>query len=151
MPRLSQKRASLARVAAGTSGLRSSRNAEVAAAGLVDQVVKIVERAIRRRDRRRLAGIQRNMGKEKRIDAERLDVVEVLCNAMQSAAARRVEVGRIDLVDDGVLPPGIGIDAGTLPSGARKGLGADRRDHGTQQGHGENATECGRVWIHRAR
>ena len=65
------------------------------------------------------------VGEEERVDAEGLDVVEVLGDAVEAAAAGGAEVDGIYLVDDGVLPPDVRVDAGAGPAGACEDLGVD--------------------------
>ena len=94
-------------------------DADVALACLGGEAIKIGHRAVLRIDRgvvgdvvaevdlwRRVDGRQPD-----RIDAERLQVVEARCDAVEiadSVAVGILETARIDLVDDRVLPP-VGI------------------------------------------
>ena len=103
-------------------GSRSSSDADVVAAGFVDEVVEIVEGAIGRVDGLRVGGVGLDGGEEEAVDAEGLDVVETLGDAVETAAAVGAEVDRIDFVDDGMFPPDVGIDAGADPAGAGEGL-----------------------------
>lgn len=72
-----------------------------------------------------MGGVGLDFSEEKRVGAERLDIVEVLDDAVETASARGVKVQGVDLIDNGVLPPHVGIHAGANPAGAGEGLGQD--------------------------
>ena len=88
-----------------------------------------------------------NCREEEAIDAsERLDVVEMLRDAVEAAATGGIEVDGIDVVDDGMFPPDVGADAGAGPAGAREYLGFDLWGVGgggedTGEGEGEESAE----------
>jgi hypothetical protein len=82
------------------------------------------------------------------VDAEGLDVVEMLGDAVETAAASGTEVDGVDLVDDGMLPPDVGADAGAGPAGTCEDLGFSvwskgRRDDETSETEGEESVESG--------
>jgi len=98
------------------------------AAGFVDEVVEIVEGAVGGVDGLGVGGVGLDGGEKEGVGAEGVDVVEALGYAVEAAAwcvfvGGRVEVEGIHLVDDGVLPPDVGVDAGADPAWAGKGLG----------------------------
>jgi hypothetical protein len=67
-----------------------------------------------------------------------VDVFEALGDALEAAAAGGIEVDGIYLVDDGVLPPDVGVHAGADPAGAGEGLGFEwRSESGSEKGAGE--------------
>ena len=84
----------------------------------------------------RVSGIGLERGKEKPVDAEGLNVVETLNDSVEAAAAVGAEVDGIDLIDDGMFPPDVGIEPGAYPSGAGQRLRQGR------QGDGEGESEC---------
>jgi hypothetical protein len=78
----------------------------------------------------------REGGEEDGVDAEGVDVVEALGDAFEVAGAVGVGVAegaRVDLVEDGVLEPGLRGEAGADPAGAGEGLGVES----------DGARECG--------
>ena len=101
-------------------GVEIEQDADVVTAGFVDEVVEVVECTVGRVDCLRVLGVGLNCGEEESIDAERLDVFEMLRDPVETVA---VEVNGIDLVDDGMLPPDVGADSGASPAGAREDLG----------------------------
>ena len=109
------------------------------AAGLVDEIVEIVERAVGGVDGLGVGGVGLDGGEEEGVGAEGVDVVEALGYAVEAAGCwvfvgGRVEVEGVHLVDDGVLPPDVGVHAGADPTGAGEGLGGSAR--GEQAGAG---------------
>jgi hypothetical protein len=132
------------------------QDADVAAAGFVDEVVEIVEGAVDGVDGLRVRGIWLDGGEEDGVGAEGMDVVEALGDAVETAGrwvlvGGRVEVEGIHLVDDGVLPPDVGVHAGAEPAGAGEGLGwcAWRIEEGAGEAEGEES--AGSRHGHRAR
>jgi hypothetical protein len=70
-----------------------------------------------------MGGVGLEDGKEEGVGAKGVDVVEALGDAVETAggwvvAGGRVEVDWVHLVDDGVLPPDVGVEAGAGPAGA---------------------------------
>jgi hypothetical protein len=112
------------------------------AAGFVDEVVEIVEGTEGWVDGLGVSGVGLEGGEEEAIDAEGLDVVEVLSDAVEAAAAGWAEVGGVYLVDDGVLPPDVGVDAGASPAGAGEDLSDGGRDERTGEAEGEESARC---------
>ena len=109
-------------------GVEVEQDAEVAAAGFVDEIVEIVEGAVGGVDRLRVRGVGRDFGEKDGVCAEGVDVVEALGDAVKAArcwvfVGGRVEVERVHLVDDGVLPPDVGVHSGADPARAGEGLG----------------------------
>jgi hypothetical protein len=96
-------------VSRGDFGVKIEEDADVVAAGLVDEVVEIVEGAVGWIDFLGVGSVRLDGGKEDRVGAEGLDVVEMLGDAVEAAACCGVdwgiEVEGVYLVDDGVLPP----------------------------------------------
>ena len=88
----------------------------------MDEVVEIIERAVSRIEGLGVVGVGLEGGKEKGVRAEGMDVVEMQSDAVEGVASGGVEVDGVDLVDDGVLPPDVGVDAGADPAGAGEGL-----------------------------
>jgi hypothetical protein len=80
-----------------------------------------------------------NDREEDRVDPEGLDVVEALGDAVEAAAACGAEVDGIYLVDDGVLPPDVRVDAGADPARAGQCLGRGTR--GERAGTGQTESE----------
>jgi hypothetical protein len=79
-----------------------------------------------------VGGVGLDGGEEEGVGAEGVDVVETLGYAVEAAAGGvfvggRVEIERIHLVDDGVLPPDVGVHAGADPARASEGLGWSAR------------------------
>jgi hypothetical protein len=109
-------------------------NANVVAAGLVDEVVEIVEGAVDGVDGLSVRGVGLDGSEEEGVGAEGLDVIEALGDTVKAAAADGAEVDGVYFVDDGVLPPNVGVDAGADPAGAGEGL--------RQGGRGERAGEA---------
>jgi len=109
-------------VGGGDSGIEVEENADVAAAGLVDEVVEVVECAQGGIDRLGVGRIGLDGGEEERVGAEGVDVVEALRDAVEAGAVVGVEVCGIYLIDDGVLPPEVGGDAGADPARAGESL-----------------------------
>ena len=107
------------------------------AAGFVDEVVEIVEGAVGRVDGLGVGGVGLDGGEEEGVDTEGVDVVEMLGDAVEAAAAGGAEVDGIDLIDDGVLPPDICVDAGASPAGAGEDLSDGGRDERTGEIEGE--------------
>ena len=110
-------------IGGGDVGVEVEQDADVVAAGFVDEVVEIVEGAVGGVDGLCVGGVGLDGGEEQDVGAERLDVFEVLGDAVETAAAGRIEVEWIYFVDDGVLPPDVGVDAVADPAGASEGLG----------------------------
>ena len=69
-------------------GVEIEEDPEVAAAGLVDEVVEIVEGADGGVDGLGMGGVEGDFGEKKRVDAEGLDVVKVPGEAVEAAAVR---------------------------------------------------------------
>ena len=117
-------------VGGGDLGVEVEEDAEVAAAGLVDEVVEIVEGAEGGVDGLGVGGVGLDGGEEDGVDTEGLDVVEALGDAVERAAAGGAEVSGVYLVDDGVLPPKVDVHAGADPAGAGEGLRGGERSEG---------------------
>ncbi len=78
-------------------------------------------------DRLGVSGVGLDGSEEDGVGAEGVDVVEVLRDAVDGAVGGGVEHRRIYFVDDGVLPPEIGGDAGADPTWAGRGSEGERR------------------------
>jgi hypothetical protein len=138
----------IGKVGGGDFGIEIEQNADVVTAGFMDKVVEIVECAVGWVDGLGMGSVWLDDREQKGVDAKGLDVVEMLGDAMETAAARGTEVDGVDLVDDGMLPPDVGADAGAGPAGACKDLGFSvwsegRRDDETSEAEGEESVECG--------
>src|SRR5262249_20193263 len=77
------------------------------------------------------------------VGTEGADVVETLGHAVEAAACCRIVRGGAEVhggyvVDDGVVPPGIGAHAGADPAGTGQGLGCSACEVQTTEGK----TEC---------
>jgi hypothetical protein len=119
-------------VGGGDVGVEVEQDADVAAAGFVDEVVEIVEGAVGGVDGLGVGGVGLDGGEEEGVGAEGVDVVEALGDAVEAAGCRvfvggRVEVEGVHLVDDGVLPPDVGVAAGTDTSRGGRGFGLERQ------------------------
>ena len=84
-----------------------------------------------------VGGVGLERGEEEGVDAEGVDVVEALGDALYV-----IEAAWVGLVDDGVSPPGAGAHAGTDPAGTGQGLGEggggeeEGQEEGAAGGHG---------------
>jgi len=94
----------------------------MAAAGLTEEVVEIVQAAECWVDSFRVSRVGLKMGEKYGVRAEGVNVVEAMNDAMEGTVSGGAEVDGIDLIDDGALPPDVGGYAGTYPAGAREGL-----------------------------
>jgi hypothetical protein len=92
------------------------QDADVVAAGLVDEIIKVFEGAKSGIDRLGLGRIGLEGGEEECVDAKGMEVVEAFGEAVKGTTFRGTEVGGIYVVDDGVLPPGVGAHAGAGPA-----------------------------------
>ncbi len=115
------------KICGGDVGVEVEEDADVVAAGLVDEVVEIVEGAVGRVDGLGVGGVGLDGSEEQGVCAERVDVIEMLGDAVETAACcgsinGGAEVEGVHLVDDGVLPPNVGVHAGTDPAWAGQGL-----------------------------
>jgi hypothetical protein len=124
-------------------------DSDVVAAGFVDEVVEIIEGAIGGVDGLCVVGVGLDGSEQERVGAEGLDVVEVLSHAVETTAVGGAEVEWVDLIDDGVLPPDVGIHAGANPAGAGEGLGFEvwseswsEEDAGKAEGEESVWSEC---------
>lgn len=86
-----------------------------------------------------MGGVGLDGGEEEGVDTEGVDVVEMLGDAVEAAAAGGAEVDGVYLVDDGMLPPDVGADAGASPAGTGEDLSDGRRDERTCQAEGEES------------
>ena len=98
-------------IGGGDVRVEVEKDANVAAAGFVNKVVEIVEGAIGWVKGLGVGGVWLESSKEEGVSAEGVDVVQMLSDAVEAAASGGVEVNGIDLVNDGVFPPHVGIDA----------------------------------------
>ena len=98
-------------VGGGDVWIEIEEDADVAAAGFVNEIVEIVESAVAGVEGLGVCCVGLKGGEEEGVGAEGVDVVEMLDDAMEGAASGGVEVDGVDLVDDGVLPPDVGADA----------------------------------------
>src|SRR5271170_6892054 len=133
------KTGNVGHVGGGDCGVEVEQDAEMAAAGFSEEVIEVVEGAEVWGDLLRVGGVGLERCEEDGVGAERMNVIEPLCNAVETASAGGVEVGGVHLVDDGSLPPEIGCHAGTHPAGSREGLGTSEGN-----GRGQNAGEAER-------
>ncbi len=99
----------------GASGRRAQieQDAHVAAAGLTAEVVEIVEGSDGGIERLGMGGVGLDVGEQDGVGAERMDVVEALGDAFEAFGAEAV---RVDLINDGVLPPCHRTSVRSLPS-----------------------------------
>lgn len=109
-------------------GVEVEHDADVVAAGFVNEVVEIVEGTVGGVDGLSVGCVGLDGGEKEGVGTEGLDIVEALGDAVETAAASGAEVDGIYLIDDGVFPPNVGVDAGADPAGACKGLRKGRRD-----------------------
>ncbi len=123
----------------GNLGIEVKQDADVVTAGLVDEVIEVVKGAVRRVDRLRVGGIRLDGGEEEGVDAERLNVVEALGDSAETAAFCGTEVDGIHLIDDGVLPPNVGVDAGSDPARSGKSLSKNGRANGASEAECEES------------
>ena len=123
-------------VGAGNLGIEVKQDTDVMTTGLVDEVVKVVEGAIGRVDGLSVGSIRLDGGEEEGVDTERLNVVEALSDSVETAAFGGTEVDGIHLIDDGVLPPNVGVDAGSDPARSSESLSRNGR------GNGASEAEC---------
>ncbi len=142
-------------VGGGDFGVEVEQDADVAAAGFVDEVVEIVEGAVGGVDGLGVGGVGLDGGEEEGVGAEGVDVVEALGYAVETAGCGvfvggRVEVEGVHLVDDGVLPPDVGVHAGAGPAGAGEGLGGSARSEQAGAGQAEGEESAGSRHGHRA-
>jgi len=107
----------------GDLRVKVEQDANVVAAGFVDEVVEIVEGAVGGVDGLSVGGVGLDGGEEEDIGAEGLDIFEALGDAVETAAAGGVKVEGVHFVDDSLLPPDVGVDAVADPSGTGEGLG----------------------------
>ncbi len=114
------------KIGGGNFGVEVEQDADVVAAGLVDEVVEIVEGAVGGVDGLRVGCVGLDGGEEEAVGTEGLDVVEMLGDAVETAAVGGAEVDGIDLIDDGMFPPNVGADAGAGPAGACEDLSLGR-------------------------
>jgi len=101
----------IGKVGGGDFGIEIEQNANVVTAGFMDKVVEIVECAVGGVDGLGVGSVWLDGREQESVDAEGLDVVEMLGNAVETAAASGAEVDWVDLIDDGMLPPDVGADA----------------------------------------
>jgi hypothetical protein len=95
----------------------------VAAAGFTEEFVEVVERAEGGIDSLRMSWVGLQVREEDGVGAKGADVVQAMNDAVKGTVAGGAEVGRVDLINDGALPPEVGGDAGANPAGAGEGLG----------------------------
>jgi hypothetical protein len=88
-----------------------------------------------------LGGVWLDGSEEDRVDTQGVEVVEALSEAVEGAAFGGAEVGGIHVVDDGVLPPGVGAHAGAGP--ARTGEGLCQCEGGKCAGEKEGEESAG--------
>ena len=82
------------------------------------------------------------MSEKDGVGAEGVDVVEAMNDAVKRTVSGRTEVDRVDLVDDGALPPEVGGDAGADPARAGKRLRCGEghgRDESVSEAEGEKS------------
>ena len=121
----------------GGVGVQFEEDSDVVAAGLVDEVVEIVEGSEGGVDGLGVGGVWLEGGQEKGVGSEGVDVVEALGQTLYV-----VEAARVGLVDDGVPPPRAGAHTGADPAGTGQGLGEGGRgeeksqEEGAAGGHG---------------
>ena len=106
----------------GAAGGEVKQDADVVAAGLVDQIVKVVEGSQGWIDRLGLGRVGLDGSEEDGVDTQGMEVVEMLRDAAEGAAFGGAEVGGVNVVDDGVLPPRVRIHAGSGPARTGEGL-----------------------------
>jgi hypothetical protein len=134
-------------------GVEVEKNPDLVAARVVDEVVEIIEGSEGGIYGLCVGGVGLNGSKEDGVDAEGLNVVEALGDAVEATTAGGAEVDRVHLVDDGVLPPNVSAHAGADPAGAGEGLGWSRRDKdageekreelaGSRYGHAPSNLRC---------
>ena len=134
----------------GDVGVEVEHDTDVVAAGLMDEVVEIVEGAVGGVDGLGVRGVGLDGGEEEDVGAERLDVFEALGDAVEAAACwdfvdGGTEVEGVHFVDDGLLPPDVGVDAVADPAGASEGLGVSGCGESGGETEGEKSTkgQCG--------
>jgi hypothetical protein len=98
------------------------QDAYVATTGLMDEIVEVVNGSQGGVDRLGVGGVGLDGGEEKRVDSQRVEIVEALGEAVEGAAFGGAEVGGVYVVDDSVFPPGVGAHAGASPAGTGEGL-----------------------------
>ncbi|ODU55637.1 MAG: hypothetical protein ABT04_00490 [Granulicella sp. SCN 62-9] len=121
-------------VGPGRKRAQVEQDAHVAAARSAAQVVEIVERADGRIERLRMRLVRLDMRQQDGVGTERVDVVEPLGDALEPLAAEAV---RVNLVNDRVLPPRLGLLSEPRPAGTSEHL----RNRGGGGSEGEQAGE----------
>ena len=106
----------------GGVGVQFEEDSDVVAAGLVDEVVEIVEGAVDGIKRLSVCGVGLEGGEEEGVDAEGVDVVQTLADTVKSAAVGGAEVDGVYFIDDGTFPPDVGGDTGAGPTGTSENL-----------------------------
>ena len=143
-------------VGGGNVRVEVEQDADVVAAGFVDEVVEIVEGTVDGVDGLCVRGVGLDGGEEDGVGAEGVDVVETLGNAVEAAGCwvfvgGRVEVERVYLVDDGMLPPDVGVHAGADPAWTGESLGVSARSEQARAGEAEGEESAESRHGHRAR
>src|ERR1700722_4068587 len=98
------------------------QDTDVAATGLVDEIVEVVNRSQSGVDRLGVSGVGLDGGEEERVDSQGVEIVEALGEAVEGAAFGGTKVGGVYVVDDNVFPPRVGTHAGASPAGTGEGL-----------------------------
>ena len=106
------------KVDGGDVGVEVEQDADVAAAGFVDEVVEIVEGTVDGVEGLGVIGVWLESGEEKSIGAEGPNVIKMLDDTVKAAAFGGAEVDGVYLVDDRMLPPDVCVDAGAGPAWA---------------------------------
>jgi hypothetical protein len=106
----------------GDLRVKVEQDANVVAAGFVDEVVEIVQGAVCGVDGLGVRGAGLDGSEEERVDTKGTEVIETLSHSVEAAAAGGAKVGRIDVVDDGVLPPEVGAHSRADPAGTSESL-----------------------------
>ena len=105
----------------------------------MDEVVQIVQSTESGVDGLGVRGAGLDGSEEERVDAERAEVVEALGYSVEATAAGGAEVGGIDVVDDGVLPPEVSGHSGADPAGTSESLCRRGRVKGAGEQDGEES------------
>jgi hypothetical protein len=88
-----------------------------------------------------MSGIWLKCGEEKSIGTEGPNVIKVLDDTVKAAAFGGAEVDWVHLVDDGMFPPDVCVDAGAGPAWTGKGLGWSWREKEASEAEGEKSAE----------